>query len=68
MIDESNIQRNKNFLEIRRTLNYIYKAVNLIEKVCYNDEMSQNHMQMKLLYAKYENALSEAFIMYIHFR
>ncbi|XP_060844721.1 dynein axonemal heavy chain 10-like [Rhopalosiphum padi] len=46
---------------ITSSMNYIAKALNLIEKTCFDLEID-GHEHMRLLYKKYEKALYDAFI------
>ncbi|XP_025202205.1 uncharacterized protein LOC112599500 [Melanaphis sacchari] len=54
-------QGDKNMSIITCSMNYISKALNLIEKTCYDLEID-GHEHMRLLYEKYEKALYDAFI------
>lgn len=45
-------------------MSYIMEALNLIERTCY-DVQTGHHERMDLFYEKYENALFEAFTVYI---
>ncbi|CAH1731507.1 unnamed protein product [Aphis gossypii] len=61
LFDRFITQGDKNMSVITRSMNYIAKALNLIEKTCYDLEID-GHNHMRLLYEKYENALYDAFI------